>query len=291
MRAAGGRAFQDEVDAVAPHPGVLHRGGPGGLAAGPRGAVGHPAPHLPNPQLLEALVHLHHRHVVALHPDPPPARHIRRHDPEVDVVHVVRDRHGAVRLPLPHVEVVGDDPRTRPQLTEELGAEPEVEVLEEVERDDRRRAQVGLEEVALDEADPVVDAGPARVPPRDPDQGVLELDADPVGSVSGRRHDRDAAVARAQVVEGVGGRGLDDVQHRLDHPHGRDHEGDVRKAVLVRLLGPELPGAEGRDGEERQKRRDRGTTSAGPSPLRAHIAQGDPLHSTAPATRITRARR
>lgn len=187
---------------------------------------------------------------------------------------VVRDGDRAIGRPVAHVEMVGDHPRTGPELPEQLGPQLEIHRLEEVEGHDGGGAQVHLEEVALDEADPVLDARPAGVAPGDRDQGVLELDPHARHSVAGGGQDRDPSVAGSEVEEGVPVGGPRELEHRLHHRNGRHHEGHVRKAGrLVRLLGGEGPGRRGRQGrgpEERRDGRPRPAHASAPRPYPPH---------------------
>ena len=108
---------------------------------------------------------------------------IVRHGPEVHLPS--SHRGGPVRFPVAHVELVRDDARAGPQLGEELGAELQVHAPEQVERHDRRVAQIGAEEVELAELDAIGDARSRRCVPCLGDEPPVDVDADPARRAPG----------------------------------------------------------------------------------------------------------
>ncbi len=74
-----------------------------------------------------------------------------------------------------------------------------------VQGDYRCLAKIGVEEIADDERGAVGDAGIARVLPGPCDECGIDLDADATCAVFLGGDDRDAAVARPEVVDDIGG--------------------------------------------------------------------------------------
>src|SRR3546814_291996 len=85
----------------------------------------------------------------------------RRNRPEIDGAAV--DHPLLLGLPVAHVEGVAYDPRARLQLRQQLRAQLFVEARQQIERDHARLRNVGLEQIALAEADEVRDAGGLRI--------------------------------------------------------------------------------------------------------------------------------
>ncbi len=77
-----------------------------------------------------------------------------------------------------------------------------------------------------------------------PDEWVILIDVDPhaAGAVGLGGGDRDAAVARTEVVDHVVGSDLGEFQHRIDNFLGRGNEDHVRRAELGGLLRRRRPG-------------------------------------------------
>src|SRR3989304_5614346 len=94
--------------------------------------------------------------------EPPRPRRLL-HDPEVDLL--AGNGEPAVRSPVAHVEGVRDHARARPELLE-LRSQHEIELRQQIEGNDRGRAEIELEEVALDDLYPARHAGAPRVLPR-----------------------------------------------------------------------------------------------------------------------------
>jgi hypothetical protein len=105
--------------------------------------------------------------------------------------------------PVPQVEGVRDDARPGSELPQELGSQPAIEVGGQVERHDRGRGQIGLEEVLVAEAQAVGQPQPPGPLGALGHQGRIDLQADPSRTPVLRGRDEDAAVARPQVIDDV----------------------------------------------------------------------------------------
>ena len=117
-----------------------------------------------------------------------------------------------------------DDTGPGPQLALQLRHQLLIEPCEQEQRDDGRLADVGLEQVLLNEPDAIADAGLRQVVVRFPDANGIDLDADSARAVLCGGANRDAAVARPQVVDDVGRRDARQLEHRLHDTVGRGHE-------------------------------------------------------------------
>ena len=91
---------------------------------------------------------------------------------------------------------------------------------------DGRLGDVGLEQVALDEARAIGHAGLLRVLARQIDHVRIEFDADG-GRAALRRGDDGAAVARAEIHVEVARSQLGDVEHPVDQRLRRRHPDHV----------------------------------------------------------------
>src|SRR6476646_7184162 len=138
----------------------------------------------------------------------------RRNAPEIDA----RSRYARslFRFPVSHVESVGDDSRSRPELLQKLGLELFVKSRQQIERDYARLADVGLEQVAFDELDLVGDPRCFRVRSRFADALRIDVDADRARTVLLRGGNDDAAIAATEVVYDIVRRHLGELQHLLD---------------------------------------------------------------------------
>ena len=92
-----------------------------------------------------------------------------------------------VRLPVAHAELMRHDAGPRAQFLQELGPETFVDRGQEIQRDDCRRRNVGLEDVTFDEADPIGDAGFLGVARRLGDELRVEIDPDAAARRFGAR--------------------------------------------------------------------------------------------------------
>ena len=117
-----------------------------------------------------------------------------------------------------------DDTGTWPQLALQFRHQLLIEPCEQEQRDDRRLADVRLEEILLHEPDAIADARLRQVVVGFTDANGVDLDADAARSVLFRRGNRDAAVAGPEVVDHVGCRDARQLQHRVDDTIRRRHE-------------------------------------------------------------------
>ena len=90
--------------------------------------------------------------------------------------------------------------------------------------------EVGLEQIADDERDAMCDFRFVGGAPRQLDQLRIDLDADAARAVFLRRDDRDAAIARAEVVDDVAGADAGELQHRIGDVVARRSEMNVGRA-------------------------------------------------------------
>src|SRR5688500_9987433 len=188
--AAGGGVAIGEVEAAAVDSAVVQQDlppaeldGPGDLLVLAAEAQDH---------VVTALRVIHHPLPRALQP--------RRHDPQVKKSPPRLD--APVRLPVVHVEEVGDDAGAGRQFAQEFGAEPPVDAGEEVKGDDGRWAQVDVEQARALETNALSNAGPLGVPVALADAEAVDVDAHAPRATLGGADD-DPAVAAAEVVEHV----------------------------------------------------------------------------------------
>jgi hypothetical protein len=178
---------------------------------------------------------------------------LHRHDPQVRVERRTLDR--LVGLPFAHRERVADHARARLHR-EDLRAQLQVELGQQVEGDHARAREILLEDVAVDDRHAVRDAGALGVALRERGHPRVVLDAHRARAELGRGRDRDAAVARAEVRDEIVRAGLCSAQHRGHHGLGRPEPHDVL-ADLARLrrvdvVAVRLDGL--REGEAREAR-------------------------------------
>ena len=108
-----------------------------------------------------------------------------------------------MRLPVAHVERVRDDARARLQLLLQLRNQLQIERRQQVQRDHGRLADVGREQILIEEFHLVADAAALQVLGRFLDALRIDVDADAARAVRLGAGDRNAAVARAEVVDDV----------------------------------------------------------------------------------------
>src|SRR5581483_9948018 len=223
-------AAVDAAGEVALHPGLVDEHEVDLRAAQHR--VAQPGLHLaelrPALDLLEALldheVELLARSAGQL--DAPLAVDARGDDPEEGLA--ARDARGLVGHPVVHGERVRDDARAGPHL-QDRGAQLDVERRQQVHGDDRRLAEVGGEDVAVDDRRLARDAGLLRVALRVLRHLGVVLDAVGARAELLRRRDRDLAVAGAEIVDDVVRLDLRHRQHAVDDLAGL---ADLRVVIL-----------------------------------------------------------
>ena len=135
------------------------------------------------------------------------------------------------------------------ELLQQLRAQLQVERRQQVERHDRRLADVALEQVLMQDLDPVGHAVLRDVLVGFLDALRVDVDADAARAELLRRGDDDAAVAAAEVVDDVVLGDLGGLEHRLDHVGRRRHVDDVR-CPLRWLRSGSRGGAEHGGGEQ-----------------------------------------
>ena len=141
-----------------------------------------------------------------------------RHGPEIDAAAV--DDLFALGLPIAHIEAVRDDPRAGLQLLQQLRLEALVDVGKQVERDDGGVRDVRFEQVVLLELDLVFDVGAFGVGARLLNPLGIDIHADALRAVVFRGRDDDAAIAAAEIVDGVARFDAGEFQHAVDHRIG-----------------------------------------------------------------------
>jgi len=155
---------------------------------------------------------------------------------------------------------VRDDAAAGLQLGPQSGHEPDVQGLQQVERDDGgvpdRNGRI--EDVAQDELDTVGDVGRAGVPLALAHEHRIDLDADRPRATTGGGND-DLSIAATQVVHHVVGSDGCQVEHAFDDRIRRRHPVNVRwmgRQVLRAWPGPDRAGQVqgGADGDENQQR-------------------------------------
>jgi hypothetical protein len=147
---------------------------------------------------------------------------------------------------------VRHDPRPRPELGQELRAEPSVEIGREVERHHRRLAQVGREEIVLAEGHPLGELEPAGAGVGLRHQRRVDLEAHAAGPAIPRRRDDDPTIAGPEIVDDVIASYGREPQHLVHHDQGC---ADVRH-----LLARDVAASRG----ERESEPDRGPSHGGP---------------------------
>ena len=129
--------------------------------------------------------------------------------------------------PVPHVEAVRDDARTRSELAQQLRAEAAIEVGREVEGDDGRLPQIGLEEIVLPEGDAIGEpetAGPLHGLRH---QRRIDLESHPARSAVAGGRDDDPPIPGPEIVDDIIGSYGAEPQHLVDHHERRPDVGDV----------------------------------------------------------------
>src|SRR5262249_21641308 len=145
----------------------------------------------------------------------PGAGHGGGDEPEVQPVLAAAAAHWlhAVGLPVAHVEVVRDHARTRRELAHELGTQPQVHVLAEIERHHGGSGEVGLEEILPEECHLRGDAGGQRRVAAEAHQLWIDLHPDaPRAEIAGGG-DHHASVAAAEVEDDVVRNDAGNLQH------------------------------------------------------------------------------
>src|SRR4051812_28100765 len=136
------------------------------------------------------------------------------------------------RLPVAHVEAVGNDAGPRFQIVQQFGAQLQVDRRQQIESYYGGIADFGFEQILLDELYQPGDARLLCVLARFPDSLRVDIDADSAGAeFLGRGYD-DPAVAAAQVIHYVTLFHARGIQHRVYDDVRRRNVGHVRLAFL-----------------------------------------------------------
>jgi hypothetical protein len=104
-----------------------------------------------------------------------------------------------------------------PQLAGEALLQLADQAREQVDGDDARLGEIRREHVALHEGHAIGDARGARILARLVHQALVELDAKAARAELARRHDDDAAVARAEVGDEIVAACARELEHPLHH--------------------------------------------------------------------------
>src|SRR3546814_8090917 len=105
------------------------------------------------------------------------------------------------RSPVAHGEGVADDAVAGGQLGEQLRAQLLVQGFQQIEGDDGRLLEIGLKEILVPEADEIVDTCLFCVRAGFSNADRVYVDTHRLNAVKARRRDRDATVARAEIIE------------------------------------------------------------------------------------------
>jgi len=220
----------------------------------------------------------------------PGALYVGRDHPEVDraerrpertVWHVHLDR--GIGFPVAQPEVVRHDARARPQAGE-LRLQFPQQPGQQVQRDDGRRRQVCLEQVAPLEGHPGRQAElPCLVVAR-PHQVRFDLDAQSARPATARRFDNHATISRSEVDHEIGIADPRQFEHRPDH---RPRRGNIGRAGDRRSLDRLRQGTTDRDWRRCQPehagasscRGDRGGRLSARAGARCHPSHSVCLHS------------
>ena len=135
-----------------------------------------------------------------------------------------------------------DDPRAGLELGEQARPQLHIEIRQQVERHHRRLAELGAEQILVAELDQLGDAVLLRVLLRLLDALRVDVDADRADAEFLGRHHRNAAVARAEVVEHVALLHPGELQHLVDYLVGGRHIDHVRCLGARRGLRESLDG-------------------------------------------------
>ena len=180
-------------------------------------------------ELLECLGQRQARRLALAHPRLPHPGGAGGDDPEVQAMLALPAAHAlhAVGLPVAHVEIVGDDTYARRQLAQELGAQPQIHIVAQVERHHGGARQVGDEQVLPEERDARAHPGRQRRVTTDVDQLGIDLDADAARAEVAGGGDDHAAVTAAEVEDHVLGGDGGDLEHLEAHGLRCGDEEDV----------------------------------------------------------------
>src|ERR1022692_3637812 len=119
-----------------------------------------------------------------------------------------------VRLPIAHVESIGNDPGTRFQLSEQLWTQTQVDLLEEKQRHDAGVTNSSLEQIILFEADQIFHARFLGVLFRIVNTLRVDVDAYAVRPVDLGGRNNDPAIAAAEIVNHIGRFHVGEFQNR-----------------------------------------------------------------------------
>src|SRR3546814_2110160 len=121
-----------------------------------------------------------------------------------------------LRSPFAHGEGVADDARAGLQLGEQLRAQLLVQGFQQIEGDDGRLLEIGLKEILVPEADEIVDTCLFCVRAGFSNADRVYVDTHRLNAVKARRRDRDATVARAEIIEHIAGFYVCHAEHRFE---------------------------------------------------------------------------
>jgi hypothetical protein len=144
-----------------------------------------------------------------------------------------------------------DDAAARFHLVEDARPQLQVDGRQQVHRQDRSVADLGVEQVLHAELDLVLDARLLGVLVRFLDAGRVDIDAEAAGAVDLRGRDDVAPVAATKVHDEIVPSHLGHVEHAVDDLLRGRHVDDVELG-LVRLLG--LRAGQGAPGDQKGSR-------------------------------------
>ena len=142
------------------------------------------------------------------------------------------------RLPPRHHVVVGDHARARFQVLLQIRPQDLVGIGRQVDGHDVGRAEIDLQEVAVDHSRVVLQAEPLNPVGSAVHQSVRNLDADRFGAIALHGGDQNAAVAAAQVVKRFARLQVGQLQHAV---HNLLRRNDIGRQTVGVMLGPLLP--------------------------------------------------
>src|SRR5690606_34482002 len=108
----------------------------------------------------------------------------------------------ALRMPISHIVVVGNHPGAWSQLAQQPATQPQVDLRHQIERNHRGLAEVGVEQVLLDDLHAIGHAGLTCVLVGFSDPLGIDVDAHATRATF-RCGDDDAAVAAAEIVDDI----------------------------------------------------------------------------------------
>jgi hypothetical protein len=132
-----------------------------------------------------------------------------------------------VRLPIAHIEGMGNDARAGPEFAQQLGPKLQIQFVQQIKSDHGGLPEVHCEEIALDEFDPRRNVGLPGIFPAFPNTSGVDVHAHASGAELLGGRDDNAAVPTAEVVNDIifGNPRL--LEHGLDNVHRSGLEVDI----------------------------------------------------------------